>query len=276
MLESYKKSYEDQADMYIDEDWRKMNKNDLVNKYIEVEKDPVLANAYMSAIICRYWNSLNSYYLKSYRSANIEDCYGWLVAAIMRALKHRKWKDPNNKLYNDPNGPDKVINRCIFSNRMGFYQSSNTYKRRRNYGLYSLESLIDDYGDTVNLAESTPLDNSDEVVDIYRLVNSAFDNKSYVTAFIIDCIVNEDLFKRSKKGNRLKFNRKGLITKLSNLTPQYFTRFAATFNRDLSEVIEAGQQCTKLSKGKLETATRQSFKKLRNIYLKAEKEHQSI
>lgn len=261
--------------MYIDEDWRKMNKNDLVNKYIEVENNPVLANAYMSAIICRYWNSLNNYYLKSYRSVSPEDCYGWLLNAILWAVKHRKWKDPNNKLYNDPNGPDKVINRCIFSIRMGFYQSSNTYKRKRNFGIYSLESLMEDYGDAVYLPSDDNLSISDEALSVYNLTRSAFTNGDYITAFIIDCIVYGDLFRRSKK-KHLKFNKQGLISKLHNLDSNYINHFANTFNLKEEDVESAKKQCSRLSKGKLITAVKHSFKKLRLIYLKTDEEYQVI
>lgn len=275
MLESYKKSYEDQADLYIKENWREMNKNDLVNRYIEVEDNATLANAYMSAIICRYWNSLNNYYLKSCNSVSPEECYGWLLNAILWAVKHRKWKDPNNKLYNDPNGPDKVINRCIFSIRMGFYQSSNTYKRKRNFGLYSLESLMEDYGDAVYLPSPDKLSDSDEALSIYNLTRNAFTNGDYVTAFIIDCIVYGDLFRPSRK-KHLKFNKQGLITRLHGLDTAYITRFAANYNLKEEDVEVAGKKCNELSKGKLITVVKRSFKKLRQIYLKASEEYQAV
>lgn len=275
MLESYKKSYEDQADLYIKENWREMNKNDLVNKYIEVEDNVTLANAYMCAIIYRYWNSLNNYCLKSCNSVSPEECYGWLLSAILWAVKHRKWKDPNNKLYNDPNGPDKVINRCIFSRRMGFYQSSNTYKRKRNFGLYSLESLMEDYGDAVYLPSPDKLSDSDESLGIYNLTRNAFTNGDYVTAFIIDCIVYGDLFRSSRK-KHLRFNKQGLITRLHRLDTTYITRFASTYDLKEEDVEAAGKRCRELSKGKLITVVKRSFKKLRLIYLKASEEYQAI
>ena len=37
----------------------------------------------------------------------VEDCFEWLTHAILYALDHRKWKDPNSSLFNDPLGPDK-------------------------------------------------------------------------------------------------------------------------------------------------------------------------
>ena len=52
-LEFYRKAHEARASSI--EGWKTMNKNDLVNKYIEVEDNAELADAYMSAILCRYW-----------------------------------------------------------------------------------------------------------------------------------------------------------------------------------------------------------------------------
>ena len=92
---------------------------------------------------------------------------------------------------------------------------------------------------------------------------------------IIDCIVYGDLFRSSRK-KRLKFNKQGLITRLHRLDTAYITRFASTYDLKEEDVEAAGKRCRELSKGKLITVVKRSFKKLRLIYLKASEEYQAI
>lgn len=121
--------------------WQTMNKNDLINAYIDNENDETLRNAYFSAIMCRYWGNIGKYYTASKASGfTIEDCYSWLVEAIMIGLKYRAWRDPNNPLSKDKNAPDKVINRCIFSRRRYYYYIANLKKNKGEYNKISLDN----------------------------------------------------------------------------------------------------------------------------------------
>ena len=141
-LEFYRKAHEARASSI--EGWKTMNKNDLVNKYIEVEDNAELADAYMSAILCRYWGIIASFRKNSFRSIHDETIYyDWLTYAVMRAIDKRRWKDPQNKLYNDPNGPDKVINRCLKCARLGWYQQSNRPGKKANHATESIEQAAD-------------------------------------------------------------------------------------------------------------------------------------
>jgi len=73
----------------------------------------------------------------------LEDTYQWVVDGILYALQHRKWLDPNNKLYTDPDGPDKVINRKIKCIRINHLISENRDKRKVHVNLLSLDSFED-------------------------------------------------------------------------------------------------------------------------------------
>ena len=54
---------------------------------------------------------LTNYYATSKGlKLDVDDFAMWLEAFFV-AFKYRRWKDPKNKLYNDPKGPDKVIRR---------------------------------------------------------------------------------------------------------------------------------------------------------------------
>lgn len=94
------------------------------------EQDKGKSNSYFSAIVLKYWNKIYSLYANTYLTATPEDAYNWVIEGIMYALKNRKWKDPNNKLFTDPNGPDKVINRKIKCLRINHLTSQNRYKRK--------------------------------------------------------------------------------------------------------------------------------------------------
>ena len=85
VLDVYKKLHEDSAS--IIDGWKTMNKNDLINAYIDVENDKKLADAYMSAIILRYWSNIYKYSVLSYKSVNDPTIYyDWLVSSIMKAI----------------------------------------------------------------------------------------------------------------------------------------------------------------------------------------------
>lgn len=276
MLEAYKKAHEDCADAYIKENWRKMDKNVLVNRYVEVEENPVLADAYMSAIICRYWGAISKYYSSSYKSVDVQTCYEWLVQAILWAVQHKKWLEPGNKLQKDPNGPDKVINRCIASVRLGFFQSSNTHKRRQNFGLDSLEGIEESDTKTglIPAFESEDLDEG--TLSIRQLVDNAFDRKDYTTAFVVDNIINYDVFKASRDEAGVlhnTFNKKKLLRLLRAMNYQYSKNFACLYNKPLDSVNQAVQECTSLSRTRLKTAVDRSMRNLVKHYTKVLEEY---
>ncbi len=178
MLDAYKKLYEKVADEIPG--WRKLDKNTLINKYVENENNPTLKESYIAAIMCKYWGAISKYYQSSHSSGvTAEDCHDWLTHAVMYALAHKNWlkqystkkrvyldvvvKDPIsgeeriekqmkwiqdnsmiNSSYSDPKGPDKCMNMCIASTRSIFYDASNHMKRSINYQKpISIDSLYE-------------------------------------------------------------------------------------------------------------------------------------
>lgn len=276
MLEAYKKAHEDLADLYIKENWRTMDKNVLVNKYVEVENNPKLADAYMSAIICRYWNAINKYYNSSYKVVDAQTCYEWLIQAILWAVQHKKWLEPGNKLQKDPAGPDKVINRCIASVRLGFFQSSNTDKRRQNFGLDSLDGIAEDESKAGLMPSFESEDLDEGTMSINQLISSAFDKKDYTTAFVVDNIVNYDVFESFKDDGGVlhsTFNKKKLLRLLRAMNYHYSETFAYLYNKPLDNVTEAVQECTALSRTRLKTAVERSMRNLTKHYARVLEEY---
>lgn len=93
MLENEYASFRKRADAIPN--WEKIDKNVLANLYLENEHDEVKREEYLSALVCRYWHNIGSQYNESKNSVNIEECYDWLLNALLRALKNRKWTDPH-------------------------------------------------------------------------------------------------------------------------------------------------------------------------------------
>jgi len=66
MLLQYKKIHESVADRI--ENWRTIDKNELVRSYEKYETNPYLKEGYVAAIMCRYWGAIKKYYAKSHAS----------------------------------------------------------------------------------------------------------------------------------------------------------------------------------------------------------------
>lgn len=268
MLDFYKNVYAQHANSLIKEDWKHMNKNQLVNKYIEVENDKPLAEAYMSAIIYRYWGALSKYQHLSYKSVPDTTVYhDWLVQAIMRAIKARKWKDPTNKLFNDPAGPDKVINRCIISERLIYFQGSNTFKRRGNYKNKSLDKLQDELGEDPAVLSYNDISLDDGTVSINNLIYKTFDNNPALS-FIIDGIINTDVFETEQiNGSSYSaFSEKKLIKHLRNIDENYCKIFSTNNSIPLENVEKEAEKLKSLTRRRMLTTVKVNMQQLRKNY----------
>jgi len=261
MFNDNKKLFENCAN--IIPNWKDISKNELCNKYIEYEHtNKNMSEAYLSAIICNYWNSIDKLYLMSTTSATPEDCYEWLINSILYALKHRKWLDKDNKLYGDPNGPDKVINRCLKCNRLNSYVASNRQKRKLNYTVESIERLEENKTDQY-LPNYEFKDN--DIYDLtYDMVKEAFDKKDYFVAFMIDMIVNSDTFDSFEEEDGLytQFNEKKLVKNLHYIGMDYCIYFASRFKITLSSVTKALSYISPLSTTQIHAKVKKSLKKL--------------
>ena len=253
MLSDIKKSYEEKASHI--ENYKTISRNELVDLYIKNESDPKLKEYYLSAIICRYWNSINRYHFNTGGSnIPIEECYDWVIRGVMDALERRPWIDPNSKIYNKKNGQDIAINQCILTSKLMYYQNSNYDKRRINYGLPSVDSILDD-----GLEGHLPSTEEIELDLANQVIKDAIKNKDYSLAFIVDNISYGDSFK--EENNELIFDEKKLLRQLKSIDIKYGKLFAKRFNANPKEVNIAIDQFNNLKTDKL-------FKKLKYNLLK--------
>lgn len=221
MLEEIRSSYIHEANI-AEPNWQKMDVNKLCNLYIENEDDEVLRSSYYACIVLKKWGYIGKYYLSSRCSGfTIDDCYYMVTEAISYILKARSWTKKDSKLYNDPQGPDKCLNRGIYSTRQRYYFLANRDKRKCNFGgKWSLETMNEKVGDHTtylasdNFSEGTKSDIVFDT-DLKLIINNLFKHNRFLEGLIIDNICFDDCFTQSSSsGSKFKVNK--LINNLSS------------------------------------------------------------
>ena len=259
MLDEYKEMYKRSADVIPG--WLKMDKNDLCRECLMHEHDPLYDN-YIAALIYRYWGLISKFYNMSTNLADPDDCYNWLIDSIMYALKHRQWENPNSSIYNEHTGPDKVINRCMKSSRLIYYQFNNRKKRKKDFQIISIDNLKDD-ANSDNIELEDPSANLDDcAIDIYFLIEQTFRKKEFFLAFILDCICIEDVF--DKADNEIKFNLKRLAKYFRQIDSSYILYFSQKYNIDYEEVYQAAILAKNIPDAKLTSKIEDTLLRLKH------------
>lgn len=233
MLEDARESYLTCANLFVP-NWNNMSKNKLAFEAIE-HKDDKCYDGYVSALMLKYWGKIITYYQRCKLVVTPEDVHSWLVVAIMYALDKHPWTNPSSSIYNDKNGPDKVINRVMESRRVTFYQQLNRYNRKINSALLSLESLSDDWADA-----NTPAVEDEHTIDLEETVMECFNLKDYFYAFLLDAVIYENytIHKHYKK----------LVTHLQNIDDEYCRTFAGRYDLDFNRVKRASSYVTRMDR----------------------------
>lgn len=226
MLEGTKEIYENVADSLIP-DWRNMNKNELMFKACDCTNS-VDRNGYVSALMSKYWYKISQYYNKCKMVATPEDVHTWLTTAVLYALDNQPWKNPKSSIYNDSEGPDKVINRVMMSRKATFYQQLNRYNRKINSTVVSLDYLVEEFQDTF-----APAHNDEYSVVYNQLVVRYFEKQEYFLSFILDAILYEDVLIDGH------FRKSRLIKHLKGFNEVHCGIFAERYNLPIKEVEEA-------------------------------------
>lgn len=240
MLDEYKELCRQAAS--IIPNWTGMSKNDLCRAYVAHKGDEYLQNAYLSAILYRYWSLIGKYHYMSANCASPEECYGWLVDSVSCCVNLASWENPESSIYNDPNGPDKVINRCMKCARLTYYQFINRKKRKDDFGLLSIDEMKENFGTTV----SEPVDTEQEL-DVSKLVIQdhivdEFKRKNYFLSFLIYFIIYENVFDtmlNSEKHQLFEFNIRRLCKIMNSITDSQLIEFSRCMNLDLDAVRKA-------------------------------------
>lgn len=254
LLDEYKELYRQKADS-LNIDWKKMSKNELCFQYIAHE-NTTYADAFLSAIMCRYWSSIQKMHGTCGGLVNEFDVYEWLTDAVLYALKHRKWEDPESPLYGDPNAPDKVINRAFKCSKLTYFQQLNRFNRKLNIGLASIEALQESMNDA-----SMPFYNTENVQFRGKeFVKSKFNSGEYFDAIMVFHILYSDVFEIIE-GER-KFSLKRLTKAIKSYNSKDVTMMSSLFDLSEEECEFAMSRLSKNSLSKLETLCKNSLDKL--------------
>ena len=269
MLKACFNGYVNVADSVLGDivDWRKEDKNTLCYKCCEYEgKDDKLFNGYLSALLVRYWQLIGCNYKMGKGVYGLEDCYNWLIDSVLGTIKAKSWLNPESSLYNDPIAPDKSINVRMKSHRQGFYQWSNKQKRAGEFTLRdSYEMLFDTIGESAFPIDEYKI-NEDyiEYIDIKNCVKSEFEDKNYVSSFMLHSIINYDVFDLVKEQDgvkRIQFNKKKLYSTLRGMDDKFGNTFSDMYEIDKSDVNVAIDSCSELSRIRLHNLIDKSIEK---------------
>ena len=252
MLKDYVKNYSDYADAVIGKEWRNMGRSDLCFSCCEFEdKDKSLYNAYLCALVVRYWHLIRSNVVQGSGAYDENDCYNWLIDSILGTIHAKSWLNPESSLYNDPLAPDKSINVRMKSHRQGFYQWSNCQKRSGDFSINSsYESLFEDCGDAAFPIDDTTQNTIDYNMSVNDLIRKEFSNKNYMGSFTIYGIINADVFDYIKEGKDryTKFNKKKLSSYVRHLDDDFCREFSDTIDLPVEDVKKAVDCCKSLSR----------------------------
>lgn len=209
--------------------------------------DEPLKNIYISALILRFWYTID----KMYRANNVapsleyEDFFWWLYEAIEYACKYRGWQDPTKKL-----NAQQCINKCIETIKLQKYYELRLDKRKAVNHCCSMESSIGEEHDNSVKTLKDVLESEDSLDDCYAdddaimLVQNYIDRNKIIEAILLDNIAFNDVQRHYKKtiktktadGNTIKYVEHSsafwpyrliqIVSKLPNTYKNYFlTRY---------------------------------------------------
>lgn len=178
-------------------DYQSISKTDLANGYVDAEEsgDEAGRGQYISALMLRYWYKIFEWAKDVNLKLDLDDYASWLYEAIQLACQYKRWRDPSDKLYNDPNGPDKVFNTWFNTIRLRHYDIINTDKRRINYYAYSMEESIEIHGDAADVLNT--VDSSAKYDDVKDIIQSYINSGKILEAAVLNNIINGNVFDES-------------------------------------------------------------------------------
>lgn len=292
MIEDIRKSYLQLAKNIPG--WDTMNKNDLINAYIDNKDDPILRDIYFSAVILRYWNNVYKYYTLSGKLIELEECAAMLAEGVKYIIDtpsiYNKWrKDKTSKYYNDKNAPDKFMNMGLYSTRQYFYQYSNTDKRKGFFSGTSLEGQLENCGDGAEFLESGECDAVEyaKSTELNDFIKKFFIADKPIQALILDGICYQDSFKeiKTKVSNtytddegrefvdrgfsyKYEFNERKLVDQLCILDGTFSKYFIDKYDISDSDFTNALTELKKMNRADLHWAIKKAlleFKKNKEL-----------
>lgn len=258
MLEEYKEVYLQSAESLPN--YKDLNQIELAEGYILGGKNK---DAYLSALILRYWNIPVKLACKDRGLYDPKEAYDWYINSLLYILKEKPWKNENSTVYNDPKAIEKMLNTCVKCDRANWFQASNRQKRKINHGTSSLEALSEEYSDSFLPNELTLAE--PELSPHQSLVLYYFDRQQYLMSLIIDVIVND-----VKLSNII--DDKSLIIaikkSIKSLPEDYYKIFSKSYGISSDKVESSFRYIYHMNDAKLRQSIEDYIHKLRKLLMK--------
>lgn len=255
MLKESKVLFKNHADSVLS-NWAEMTKDELFNHWISEETSHI-ADAYMSAIIYKSWNLISSaYYKQQYPIATEQDCYDTFINVLYYIKGYHKWTEGEGSLAGDPDAFSKALSHCYNQRMLGFFGYAKRQKRSVNYNSSSLDMMSEDFseGFLTPITDEYPIENS----YLDNMIIKFFNEKNYIYAFILDAILNLDVF------NGTTLNMRKMRKHLRNLDNNYCRLFAEKYNIKNSLVNNSIKYITGVSQFKMDNRIQKVINTLKN------------
>ena len=239
--------------------WRNIDRNELCRLYVEHEHEKI-AEAYLAAIIYKYWSRVDKLYRKTSSSCNWEDCYDLLVNSILYVLKKRQWLNPKSSLYQDINAPDRAINTNLRCLRVNHIVSTNRDKKKTNINTVSIERLYEENKDYI-----LPIykDNYEETTSLYEIVKDCVKKHNLLKGIIIDVLANEDC---SYEG---ELCLPKLYSKLYNIGIEYERDFKLRYDEFGESICYDFSKLRRMNHNWIKVRTNEAIEQLRRYFRNA-------
>jgi hypothetical protein len=242
--------------------------------------DTVLKDIYISALILRFWYTIDKMYKanKVAPSLEHEDFFEWLYEAIEYACKYRGWRDPSKNL-----NAQQCINKCIDTIKLQKYYDLRLDKRKAVNHSCSMETpLGDDSGKTIgDMLEAEEYVDDHSSDDAILLVQSYINRNKIIEAILLDNIAFNDVQKHSKKtiktvnpdGETIKYVEHSsefwpyrLIQIVSKLPATYKNSFMSRYNISEEKLVAILEVIDKANNQKLYRYLDKTLAELRTSY----------
>lgn len=256
--------------------------DELADAYCDAvdSNDTVLKDIYISALILRFWYTIDKMYKanKVAPSLEHEDFFEWLYEAIEYACKYRGWRDPSKNL-----NAQQCINKCIDTIKLQKYYDLRLDKRKAVNHSCSMETPLGDesgktIGDMLEAEEYVDDHSSDDAI---LLVQSYINRNKIIEAILLDNIAFNDVQKHSKKtiktvnpdGETTKYVEHSsefwpyrLIQIVSKLPATYKNSFMSRYNISEEKLVAILEVIDKANNQKLYRYLDKTLAELRTSY----------
>lgn len=220
--------------------------------------DTVLKNIYISALVLRFWYTIDKMYASNTVAPSLEreDFFDWLYEGIEYACKYRGWQDPEKNL-----NAQQCINKCINTIKLQKYYDLRLDKNKTVNHCCSLETPVGSNGDDTAKTLEDVLEADDNledssVYDAILLVQSYINKNKIIEAILLDTIAFNDTQKHFKKtiktqnsaGETVKYTEHSsefwayrlvqIVSKLPTTYKDYFMAKYKISEEKLSAVLE--------------------------------------